>query len=177
MGVGLNAWRKVEFVRALREGEEGDEEYPTLIHLHPGDNHPDVADGMVEGLYRVSGDRERALAAEYKSGPADPDQMHGDLGSNGGYERWLEQLEDAARRWSSLRLFRPFLNLDPVHDRILVGPKTAASFWRAFAARSDRCHGFAKTLTRDEAGFFVLRYEGFLGAFLMAKGGGAVFTS
>jgi hypothetical protein len=175
MGLDITAYRKVSFVRALRRGEESDEEWPRLIYLYPNPHYPERADGLVEGLYVASGDFNRALAAAYKDETPDPDRMHFRAGSYGGYNEWRERLCILAHGVLPGRIWREpepfigalFFELIKFGDNEgIIGPRTSTKLAQDFASWQT---------TADEAEeWFRKLYARWRRAFEMAAGDGVV---
>lgn len=178
MSISLTAYRKIEFVRPLRDGEEGDEEWPALLHLYPSEYAPEVADGLREGLYRAPGDWQAALDAHYKGAPDDPDQLFVDCGSNEGFEDWLNELADVLPEDADG--IDAFLEINYWQSMTLFGAKTSALLGPTFEAHLAAAEEHAKALDAEDHGageLFLRPYLGFLRGFQMAAaGGGAVWV-
>lgn len=172
MGLDITAYRKVEFVRELKRGEEGDEEWPSLTSLHVNPDFPAQADGLKRGLYRVSGSFDRALAAEY-GGEADPDQFKFCAGSYSGYSLWRSHLKTMVAGVTYRQTaFSEIINFSDCEG--IIGPKTSAKLFKHFDSWLREAAIYSSTLREDEGESFMSVYHNFKKAFEMAAEGGCV---
>jgi len=180
MGLDISVYRKVTFVRDMDPDEDEGADWRSRGRLASHPHFPAQFDGMKDGLYELSGDCERASAAEWKGGEPDPDRMQFRAGSYSGYSQWrarLAQLAGYRAEWRgdwNVPASGPFVELVNFSDcEGAIGPKTSAKLAKDFAEWQERADAYAATLGDDGAWFAEL-YRTWRRAFEMAAGTGAV---
>lgn len=160
MGLDITAYKKVTFVRAKTEDEEGDD-VDGLTFLYRNDEAPDRSDGLADGYYEIGEGAGESIGFR--------------AGSYSGYNHWRKWL--AARFvgeprdiWDHPEKYagKPFLELINFSDcEGMIGPATSAKLAADFAANEETAFAGADQWDVD-------LYRKWRAAFELAAHGGVV---
>lgn len=163
MGLDIQAYEVVELVHACAVNEHEHEE-DGVVYLY-STHWTERADGLVDGAYRVSGERHGFRAGSY-----------------GGYNIWREQLAALIGTtpeaiWADPKP-GPFYELIHFADNEgIIGGTTSAKLATDFAEWEDRATEYAAKLSAkepSEGAWFLESYRDWRKAFRIAAGRGAV---
>lgn len=164
MGLDITAYRKVKFVRPLKEGEDSDAEWPRLTCLCVNDDFAARADGLKDGLYEVSQNPDDTIAFR--------------AGSYSGYNWWRDKLAEfigttTTAEWRKTTPSGPFHELINFADNEgVIGPITSAKLARDFQEHRARAERMAND--NPDLDWWWDLYQKWQRAFEMAASEGAV---